>query len=472
MDRQQQTLWSYRLAGLAGGLLLCAGHLYGPLAVLQLGAFVPVLTLAARRQPGREALFLAGLYMGLGYSLPQMAVLRLPLIMTVVLLAKMVALLCVLVLVGGALIRRDRIGPWVFAAIVVVADWVNFATPPSWGMAQSFARSWSSYPWLIGFVSWTGILGVVFVVALMQGFAAHLLAGRSRRVLVLSLIGLMIVLGLTDIVAWGQSGRRLRVAAIGWADAGLDAACDPTSAQGFESSYAARIAEAGRMGARLVVSPELAFAWGRRHRSEWVGRFAALAKQHEVHLVVGYFNEDERDNRLMVVSDRGVVVGEYTKTHLTPLEPFEPGDGGLLEMTVDSVRLGVMICHDDNYTDLSRRYGRNGVQVMAVPTLDWPAVKDAHLQSSIYRAVESRYAIVRAARNGISAIISPTGRVLARQDHIAEGIGLLVADVPVGSGPTLFSRAGHWPVILCGAFLVIVAAGGLYRQAIAVESGV
>ena len=87
MDRQQQTLWSYRLAGLAGGLLLCAGHLYGPLAVLQLGAFVPVLMLAARRQPGREAPFLAGLYMGLGYSLPQMAVLRLPLIMTVVLLA-------------------------------------------------------------------------------------------------------------------------------------------------------------------------------------------------------------------------------------------------------------------------------------------------------------------------------------------------------------------------------------------------
>jgi len=173
----------------------------------------------------------------------------------------------------------------------------------------------------------------------------------------------------------------------------------------------------------------------------------------------------------VIVSDRGEIVGHYVKTHLTPFEPFVRGRGEPLQVVVDGVRVGVMICNDDNFTDISRRYGRRGVQVMAVPTLDWASVSKAHFQNSIHRAIESHYAVVRAARNGISAIVSPRGRVLARSDHLDQGIGLLVADVPVGLGPTLFSRAGHWPVAACAAFLAAMAASALLRRRLAVESG-
>lgn len=471
MERPQVSLWSYRLAGVWGGLCLCAGNLHGPLVILQLAAFLPVLVLAVRRQPGREALFLAGLYMGLAYSLPQMAVLRFPAVMTLVLLAKMTASLCVLVLLGGAVIRRGMMGPWLFAAVVVVGDWVNFVTPPPWGTAQSLARAWSAYPWLIGLAAWTGITGVVFLSALFQGLAAHLLAGRMHRTTAwLFLVPVIPVLA----AGFGRPGRSesmLRVAAMGWVDATLDPACDPSSPKGFNEFYAAHVAEAARKGARLVVSPELAFEWGGPAREAWLTRFKALAMDHHVYLVVAYFDEDERDNRLIIVSDRGEIAGHYIKTHLTPFEPFAAGQGDPLQVVVDGVRVGVMICNDDNFTDLSRRYGRKGVQVMAVPTLDWASVSQAHFQNSIHRAIESHYAIVRAARNGISVIVSPHGPVLAQCDHLDQGVGLLVADVPVGSGPTLFSRAGHWPVAVCAVFLASMAALSLLRRRLAVESG-
>ncbi len=470
MERPRPSLWSYRLAGVWGGLLLCAGNLYGPLVVLQLAAFVPLLVLAVRRRPGREALFLAGLYMGLAYSLPQMAALRFPAVTTLVLLAKMTAFLCVLVILGGVVIRCGVLGPWLFAAVVVVGDWANFATPPPWGTAQSLARAWSAYPSLIGLAGWTGITGVVFMSAFFQGLAAHLLAGRSRK----GLVWLLLVPAVA-VVAGGLEPSEpismLRVAAIGWADATLDPACDPRSPQGFNEFYAAHVAEAARKGARLVVSPELAFEWGGPAREAWVNRFTALAMHHRVHLVVAYFDEDAGDNRLVIVSDRGEIVGHYVKTHLTPFEPFVRGRGEPLQAVVDGIRVGVMICNDDNFTDISRRYGRRGVQVMAVPTLDWASVSKAHFQNSIHRAIESHYAVVRAARNGISAIVSPRGRVLARSDHLDQGIGLLVADVPVGLGPTLFSRAGHWPVAACAVFLASMAALALLRRRLAVESG-
>jgi apolipoprotein N-acyltransferase len=96
---------------------------------------------------------------------------------------------------------------------------------------------------------------------------------------------------------------------------------------------------------------------------------------------------------------------------------------------------------------------------VVVPTNDWKYVRKAHFQSSIHRAIESRFAIVRAATNGISAIISPDGRQVAVSDHFKDGPGLLVADVQVYNVRTAFSRFGHWFVVLSG---VLAAANAVF----------
>ena len=98
-------------------------------------------------------------------------------------------------------------------------------------------------------------------------------------------------------------------------------------------------------------------------------------------------------------------------------------------------------------------------------TFDWPAVKSAHFQSSVGRAIESRYAIVRAARNGISAIISPHGEVLARRDHYTDGPGAIVAEVRLRPMRTVFSIAGHWPA-MAGAVFVAACFAVMIVQAL------
>ena len=159
----------------------------------------------------------------------------------------------------------------------------------------------------------------------------------------------------------------------------------------------------------------------------------------------------------MCIRDRGEVLSEYTKTYLTVFEDYRKGDGRLRIIEADGVQVGGMICQDDNFTRFSREYGRRRVGVVVVPTLDWRTVKGAHLQSSIHRAIESRYAIVRAAQNGISAIISPKGEVLASYDHFEEGPGAIAAEVGVYSSRTVFSVVGHWPVVVSFVFLVVYA---------------
>jgi hypothetical protein len=75
----------YRLAGLAGGLFLAAGNLYGPLCILQFPALLPLMILNLRRYNLKDAA-LGGLYMGLAFTIPQMILLRMPLVVTVGLL--------------------------------------------------------------------------------------------------------------------------------------------------------------------------------------------------------------------------------------------------------------------------------------------------------------------------------------------------------------------------------------------------
>ena len=65
---------------------------------------------------------------------------------------------------------------------------------------------------------------------------------------------------------------------------------------------------------------------------------------------------------------------------------------------------------------------------------------------------------MRATSNGISAIVSPRGEVLASCDHTTVGPQLVTGDVPVGDGiATPYARFGDWPMVALAAALIAIA---------------
>ena len=458
----KSNLHRYRLAGAAGGLLLAAGQFWGPACLLQLVAVVPLMVFAIRdRRIGPAAL--CGFYMGIAYTIPQMIYLLMPVPVTAALLIWMTGLLTLLCMaIAYFLPKHPVLGPLAIGAVWYVLDWINFTAIPIWGMAQSFARSWTAYPFAIQFISITGISGVLFVIGTLAGLAAHAIISRPDCVrpchpIIITIGFIVIVLVIVNTLIWIERPTdALKIAAAGWVFDDRSETTNPNDPDGFETLFAEPAQQAAAQGARIFTTGEMGFYIAEHEWTERIEQFATIAQANNLWLVVGYFNVTDDENRIFFMSPEGDIVHEYTKTHLTPFEPGQKGNGDLKTVEIDGLTIGAMICQDDNFSKLTRRYGNLKADIVLCPTADWWTIKNAHLQAVRARTIEGNYGIVRGAACGISAAISPRGQMLAKYDHYKSGPGFVISDIPVRKNKTIFSRFGHWPGLGIAVFIILV----------------
>jgi predicted amidohydrolase len=149
----------------------------------------------------------------------------------------------------------------------------------------------------------------------------------------------------------------------------------------------AAIREATAAGAEIVVLPELVTS-GYVFRSRDEAAAVAIAREHELlrewahaagdAVVIGGFCERGEDGQLYnsaALIDGGALRAVYRKLHLWDHEKlvFEPGSGPPPVLDTRAGRIGVMICYDLEFPELTRWVGLAGAQLLAVPT-NWPLV--------------------------------------------------------------------------------------------------
>ncbi|MFH1730997.1 MAG: apolipoprotein N-acyltransferase [Planctomycetota bacterium] len=154
-----------------------------------------------------------------------------------------------------------------------------------------------------------------------------------------------------------------------------------------------------------------------------------------------------------------------------PLIPFEqgltPGAGQPL-FEIDGWRFAPTICFEDQFPRLTADFGRGGQKmdfIVNVTNEGWfkdGTELDEHLAIAVFRAVECRAGFVRAANTGISAFISPTGRILSRL--IVDGRDREVGGVLRGHATTTDLRSPYLALgelfgWLCVAVWALCSAG-------------
>jgi apolipoprotein N-acyltransferase len=181
-------------------------------------------------------------------------------------------------------------------------------------------------------------------------------------------------------------------------------------------------------------------------------------------------------NSAFLVSPEDKKMSRYDKVHLVPfgeyvpLKPFLPfvekmvvgvGDfspgKNLTLFSIPRARFGVLICYEIVFPSLSRNYCKSGANFLVTITNDaWFGRSSApyqHFSMAVFRAIENRTAIVRAANSGISGIIEPTGYIL-KQTPLFERT-FCKGEIPVNFSSTFYSQYGDVGVGLCGIVLLL-----------------
>lgn len=354
------------------------------------------------------------------------------------------------------------------AAMLTLVELVTQQLVPVFGTAQAFVRPLSAAPMLVAFVAFTGVGGLVFVVAALQALLVAALRGPSRWLPVATAVALLATVAMLDVQRWTRPlGETARVAVFGW---GTDR---PKSDDGTSFVQIAASMAAGSQ-CQLLVTPEVGMTV--TDRDHMLTFFRELAALHPLPIAIGVWHEPTQDNRIWFVDQDGALTAEYRKSHLVPFfESYATGDGAPVTVPFAGTQLGGMICQDDNFTDVARAYGRAGVPLVAVPTNDWPAIREFHLENAVFRAIENGYAVARATSGGISALVSPRGELLTGFDHIGDvpfgtaslsmsrslrlpSATMVHADLPLGDrAPTIYARFGDLPILLLCAALVLIS---------------
>jgi apolipoprotein N-acyltransferase len=225
--------------------------------------------------------------------------------------------------------------------------------------------------------------------------------------------------------------------------------------------------QAAQQGAQIIFTPEMAFNFD--PREEFTNEFRALAEETGAYLFISYTYDKEGEpfrNETILLSPSGEFSDAYAKNRVFG-EPLSPTAGVYPVYHTPLGRLAAQICHDANYTDVSRKLARNGAQLVSAALNEFGGFGEQYWTNVTFRAVENRVAMVVTGRETGSAIIDPSGRQLALNLNLEGEQAILVGDVSLGSGNAPYTSLGDWLgwLLLAGWVFFIVYQSTVERRA-------
>jgi apolipoprotein N-acyltransferase len=486
----RQAVLVYAAAFAAGALLTCA---FAPLGVWPLAIVCPALLMwlwegaTPRRAAWSGFCFGAGTF---AFGTPWLYisihdVAQAPMLLALGLVAALVVIMAAYHWLLGFLSAwaLPASGPWRWLvglpAIWLLIEWWRgwFLSGFPW-LSLGYSQTDT---WLAGFAPLSGVYGLSALLLVCSGALLALLRG-SRTVRIAALIVLVLPWPLGAALAridWTHaSGPAISVAILQGA-VPQDLKWQADNVDPTRELYTQLNQQA--LGARLIVWPEAALPQLANEIARYLGQQYSDARQHGSDLVMGILRVDENDkyyNSILTLADK---VSFYDKHHLVPFaeyfpvpgfirswlefmnlpySDFEAGPAIQPSVAAGGTRLALGICYED-------AYGSANLQALATAGLLVNVTNDAwfghswarhqHFQIGRMRAIEAQRPLLRAANDGISAIVGARGQVLAQAVQFEPTVLRGTVQPRIGLPP--YARVGNWLIVLLGLLGAALAVG-------------
>lgn len=387
----------------------------------------------------------------------------------------------------------------ILAALCLLASRLRSAPPVVWMLALAsaavtieFATTLLPLPiniavaeyrnyFLMPLAPVTGIWGVSFVVWLWNALIASALLGRTAGVAHLGLATLALgaaahLLGY-PVQAQDSTARYVNLIAIQDFTGDETMTLAPAPRRPVDRDEMTANAASGTRGRPAVIVWSEECLGSGFHVDSPHDETVHLARRIDASLVVGY-NDDQQPkqhNCAAWLSPDGNVLGVHHKEHLYlgESETIQPGHGGEAFDTPVG-RVGLEVCFDSNYDQLTRDEVGKGATLIAIPNFDPPTPRGTlhYLHSSMlpFRAAENAVPIVKCDSNGLSQVINGWGGVDAQGPLYAPATVEHIVRLGDGRG-TFFTRWGDWFAWLSvAATVALLGIGGRRRTAAAEEA--
>ena len=399
---------------------------------------------------------------------------------------------------------RNLLAAFLAASTWVVHEWVRGWMFGGFGWNGLGVALHANWP-VIQIAEFTGVTGLSFLIAFANVIAVTtpirlVLEARTHRMrphwdlnlTMLAIIGLF-VLG-WRVAQSPRPSKTIRVAAV-QANVPQQQKFDPQFTRKIFDQFArlSEIALTSSPPADLLIWPESSMPDPVRDENsesyQFVTDFSASTKTD---LLLGTIDvEDGHDyNAALLVSDGGRKMQIYRKVHLVPFGEYIPlrhsfplfaavaskwvqgdfdvgDDYTIFSLTNADVQVAPLICFEDTVGELTRQFVLKGANLLVDVTNDgWflhSAGSHQHLANAIFRCVETRRPMVRAANTSVTCFVNELGRVtqILRDDTgstFTEGVLTGEVNVPRDRQLTFYARHGELFAKCCAAVTLLAIA--------------
>jgi apolipoprotein N-acyltransferase len=237
----------------------------------------------------------------------------------------------------------------------------------------------------------------------------------------------------------------------------------------------------------LLVWPETALPFYPQ-RNPLGEKVAEFTREKNIYLLTGAptFTTTTSDNEPLIrhynsgllFSPSGEIIESHAKQHLVPFGEYVPlreflfflsplvkssgdfsaGESSRPLMLGESIRIGLLICYESIFPEIARDKVALGANLLVNITNDaWYGKTSAPYQSmamAVFRAVETKRSLARAANTGISGFVDPVGNVTLETDIFTPAA--ITARIPILDGETIFVRYGYKFGIVCLAMIPVL----------------
>lgn len=368
---------------------------------------------------------------------------------------------------------------------------------PGFWLLGEWLRGWllTGFPWLYlgyghlhsplaGFAPIGGVLLISAVVVLTSGgliqTIRHIQSKRhkSAGVIAAAVTSVWLIGAILTTVSWTKTEDSEIGIGIVQANIPQELKWEPTFRKTTLDRYTDMTAQLWQND--IIIWPEAAVPMLYRSALPFLEKIQRSAEQQNSAILTGILSENFESRKIHnSIVGIGEAEGIYHKTRLVPFGeyvPLEhwirgtlaffdlptsiiaPGPSGQSGIRVGELIISPSICYEVVYPTLVAASARNSHLLLTISNDAWFGDSIGplqHMQMAQMRALETQRYLVRATNNGISAVVDPTGTMIARTQQFTQEI-LAAPIVPI-SGNTPFMIWKHIPIIILFMGLLIGA---------------